>query len=328
MDVRLPDGTIIRNVPEGTTKAQLDAKLKANGIDPYAQSAPPAPQTVATAPPTPAEVFAAFERADAAGDTENAQILADLYRSMVGATPPPTPVAPPPTPSKVQATTEPATRNPITQVMYDGGGTAALFGGIIASLLGAAAGALMYRAVLGSWRSATASRARVWAATGAAFGAFSSAGMLTQGFLLSDGLKLAMGFASLFVSTPLLAGGGVLLAKIFPRKIPTKPLYPEFAETPIAPRATPAPAPATPQPPAPPPTAQAPQAVRAKVLPKEPAVDAHTPDDDPYDVAGRELQTGDKHPGTWARAMVEADGDPTRTEVAYVKLRVAALRRK
>lgn len=33
MDVRLPDGTIIRNVPEGTTKAQLTEKLAANGFD-------------------------------------------------------------------------------------------------------------------------------------------------------------------------------------------------------------------------------------------------------------------------------------------------------
>lgn len=33
MDVRLPDGTIIRNVPEGTTKAQLAAKLKAGGYN-------------------------------------------------------------------------------------------------------------------------------------------------------------------------------------------------------------------------------------------------------------------------------------------------------
>lgn len=32
MDVRLPDGTIIRNVPEGTTKAELVGKLKANGM--------------------------------------------------------------------------------------------------------------------------------------------------------------------------------------------------------------------------------------------------------------------------------------------------------
>jgi hypothetical protein len=31
MDVRLPDGTVIKNVPEGTTKAQLLEKLKANG---------------------------------------------------------------------------------------------------------------------------------------------------------------------------------------------------------------------------------------------------------------------------------------------------------
>jgi hypothetical protein len=33
VDVRLPDGRIIQNVPEGTTKAQLAAKLQANGYD-------------------------------------------------------------------------------------------------------------------------------------------------------------------------------------------------------------------------------------------------------------------------------------------------------
>lgn len=33
MDVRMPDGTLIRNVPDGTTRAQLTAKLKANGHD-------------------------------------------------------------------------------------------------------------------------------------------------------------------------------------------------------------------------------------------------------------------------------------------------------
>lgn len=32
MDVRLPDGTLIQNVPEGTTKADLAAKLKSNGM--------------------------------------------------------------------------------------------------------------------------------------------------------------------------------------------------------------------------------------------------------------------------------------------------------
>lgn len=33
MDVRLPDGTIIKNVPDGTSKADLVAKLQANGYD-------------------------------------------------------------------------------------------------------------------------------------------------------------------------------------------------------------------------------------------------------------------------------------------------------
>jgi hypothetical protein len=33
MDVRLPNGAIIKNVPEGTTKAQLTEKLRANGYD-------------------------------------------------------------------------------------------------------------------------------------------------------------------------------------------------------------------------------------------------------------------------------------------------------
>lgn len=33
MDVRLPDGTVIQNVPDGITKAQLAVKLKANGMN-------------------------------------------------------------------------------------------------------------------------------------------------------------------------------------------------------------------------------------------------------------------------------------------------------
>lgn len=33
MDVRLPDGTLLQNVPDGTTKAQLTEKLAANGYD-------------------------------------------------------------------------------------------------------------------------------------------------------------------------------------------------------------------------------------------------------------------------------------------------------
>lgn len=45
MDVRLPDGTVIQNVPDGITKAELAGKLKANGYDisklaPQAESRP------------------------------------------------------------------------------------------------------------------------------------------------------------------------------------------------------------------------------------------------------------------------------------------------
>lgn len=44
MDVRLPDGTIIKGVPDGMSKADLAAKLKANGYDVSKMSAPaPAP---------------------------------------------------------------------------------------------------------------------------------------------------------------------------------------------------------------------------------------------------------------------------------------------
>jgi hypothetical protein len=33
MDVTLPDGTVIKDVPDNITQAQLTAKLKANGLD-------------------------------------------------------------------------------------------------------------------------------------------------------------------------------------------------------------------------------------------------------------------------------------------------------
>jgi histone H3/H4 len=43
MDVRLPDGTVIKNVPDGMSKADLTAKLKANGYDVSKLEAPVAP---------------------------------------------------------------------------------------------------------------------------------------------------------------------------------------------------------------------------------------------------------------------------------------------
>jgi hypothetical protein len=44
MDVRLPDGTVINNVPEGTTKAELTAKLTAKGYNLPVDNAPVQPQ--------------------------------------------------------------------------------------------------------------------------------------------------------------------------------------------------------------------------------------------------------------------------------------------
>ena len=43
MDVRLPDGTIIKNVPDGMSKADLTAKLSANGYDISKLEAPAGP---------------------------------------------------------------------------------------------------------------------------------------------------------------------------------------------------------------------------------------------------------------------------------------------
>jgi hypothetical protein len=44
MDVRLPDGTIIKGVPDGMSKADLTAKLQANGYDVSKLTAPAVPQ--------------------------------------------------------------------------------------------------------------------------------------------------------------------------------------------------------------------------------------------------------------------------------------------
>lgn len=52
MDVRLPDGTVIKNVPEGTTKRQLLDKLRAKGFDVDKMAAAPAPTAPAPKPET------------------------------------------------------------------------------------------------------------------------------------------------------------------------------------------------------------------------------------------------------------------------------------
>lgn len=52
MDVRFPDGTVIKNVPEGTTKQQLLDKLQAKGYDVQKLTTPAAEQPAATSEPT------------------------------------------------------------------------------------------------------------------------------------------------------------------------------------------------------------------------------------------------------------------------------------
>lgn len=48
MDVRLPDGTVIQNVPDGTTKADLVAKLQKNGMNVPSEWLAPAQETPAS----------------------------------------------------------------------------------------------------------------------------------------------------------------------------------------------------------------------------------------------------------------------------------------
>lgn len=74
MDVRLPDGTVIKNVPEGTTKQQLLTKLKAKGYDVDKLTAPkpaPAPE------PTFGEQAAEFGRGVLRGAASTADIIAE-----------------------------------------------------------------------------------------------------------------------------------------------------------------------------------------------------------------------------------------------------------
>lgn len=94
MDVRLPDGTTIRNVPDGTTKAQLVEKLRANGYDTSSLgAAPPAgtsstntgpqPRDGAAFTADPTDGMSTFERS-AAGLGKSAADLWLGLRSLTG----------------------------------------------------------------------------------------------------------------------------------------------------------------------------------------------------------------------------------------------------
>jgi hypothetical protein len=74
MDVRLPDGTVIKNVPDGTTKQQLLEKLQAKGYDVQKLTAPKAPAAPA---PTFGEQAADFGRGVLRGAASTADIIAE-----------------------------------------------------------------------------------------------------------------------------------------------------------------------------------------------------------------------------------------------------------
>lgn len=75
MDVRLPDGTVIKNVPEGTTKRQLLDKLRAKGFDVDKMAAAPAPAAPAPEPET-------FGQQVLRGATSTADIIAESVPGM------------------------------------------------------------------------------------------------------------------------------------------------------------------------------------------------------------------------------------------------------
>ena len=77
MDVRLPDGTIIKNVPEGTTKRQLLDKLRAKGYDVDKMSAAPAP-----AAPAPEPEPETFGQQVLRGAASTADIIAESVPGM------------------------------------------------------------------------------------------------------------------------------------------------------------------------------------------------------------------------------------------------------
>jgi hypothetical protein len=79
MDVRLPDGTVIKNVPEGTTKKQLMDKLQSKGYDVKKLTSPKQPKTEEPPAPAPtyAEQAADFGRGVLRGAASTADIIAE-----------------------------------------------------------------------------------------------------------------------------------------------------------------------------------------------------------------------------------------------------------
>jgi hypothetical protein len=78
MDVRLPDGTIVKNVPDGTTKADLVTKLQANGMSVPSEWLPAAPSG-----PAPSGILKGLNDVAAGGGQLLAHMLPDSVVSVV-----------------------------------------------------------------------------------------------------------------------------------------------------------------------------------------------------------------------------------------------------
>lgn len=52
------------------------------------------------------------------------------------------------------------------------------------------------------------------------------------------------------------------------------------------------------------------------------------PDEDYYELASKEIRSGNIREGLWAKAWSQAQGDENKAQAAYIKLRVEAMRRE
>lgn len=85
MDVRLPDGTVLRGVPDGTTKADIVAKLQASGREIPADWLPSATPAAASAPTARQELLSGTPMRVAKGMSDPIQGGAQLLSRVPGA---------------------------------------------------------------------------------------------------------------------------------------------------------------------------------------------------------------------------------------------------
>lgn len=237
MNVELPDGTTLTDIPEGTTRAQLRAKLEANGYDVSKLPAEPAVgQAKAAALPASRGATAGQGRADEeAGILERHPLTRSLRaygkfagdaivglgkgtQDLVNASGLNKSLAPEGSPLAVTPTDDPADRTATLDQMYKEAGPGALVGKLTAEgaatggPAGKAAGVAM-DAVKGSGKLAGALRYLAGAATGGGVGGALVAPRdgETRGGNALQGAATSLVFAPAFA----LAGKGLQLGRDF-----------------------------------------------------------------------------------------------------------------